>query len=150
MTSWVTISYILVLFWQWSILFPGSFHPPHRPRSLACRVVLLGWILWYPVSLAYAAILLSGLKMLSRGKNAPKSTLNQICCHSYSYSVLRHCNYLSIMLTAPPKRSNGFEVPHYRELTYGKLGFNLEPPKKLPKIPIFFGVLVSHVKGINF
>ena len=69
--------------------------------------------------------------------------------HSYSYSVTRHCNYLRIMLTAPPKRSNGFEVSHYRELTYGKLGFNLDPPKKNCQRSPFFGVLAPHVKGIN-
>ena len=64
--------------------------------------------------------------------------------------VTRHCNYLRIMLTAPPKRSNGFEVSHYRELTYGKLGFNLDPQKEIAKDPPFFGVLAPHVKGINF
>ena len=44
------------------------------------------------------------------------------------------------MLTAPPKRSNGFEVLHYRA----------GPPKKKCQRSPFFGVLVSHVKGINF
>ena len=68
------------------------------------------------------------------------STTLQSQFGTLTLTPLRVIAIISISCLLHPQNDQmGFEVSHYRELTYGKLGFNLDPKKKIAKDPHFLG-----------